>query len=604
MLVHIGTPLLHSLHSGPSRTHIRLKSNPFGVLYDPSYKTQQEHHVAFTSGHQTRASAPETPANSPPEEHVSDLVSGSPPIVTVIHPVRRSGSVVSKSASLKAKNTIRRRNKMVKKSDAEPKSTSTKKRLRYIFPIKRKSSFKYNPPFSSQKEIDEYFLINNVTPAVRDLLPRSMRTFKFTSLANLAPRLHAEQNQFAISRDGNFTVVEEHQDHFFGEREPEIPSEPVDLNALYLDYRSAVFAGKHAVPPKFEDVMPNRLSTEDLDKLNTRLLFEVLLRRTLAAKIEYRLGPRDKAPKESTSKSSSPKPGVEPGKDSKKDSGSDSGFSMDTAELMQHNASLLSQMLPSPQISFASNIFDNVYAEPPTPAPAPPRRSNSYVVFKMPFTQVLTDPFAQIEQQLLERKNKTRNLSNIDAFPLRPRERSTVTMLSYDSVLEDPDSRKASTETGASKHTKRPSGDSYGSTTGTSLLHSLDQLSQDVSEYLRSEGISPIEHKESPTTYNKSFAQPMAKKPMSSSLDISPRRLAHSREDVLSNLTHVKRVMEGQPGHVHTVPNVASVQGSVHGGYTETITLGSHSVTRKSINSITPYGRIIKRHDSIVSILS
>lgn len=112
----------------------------------------------------------------------------------------------------------------------------------------------------------------------------------------------------------------------------------------------------------------------DVENMNKKILLEILLRRTLAAKIEFRLKQNGYYRKTKRRRKTSSNDD-----ESKSDSDSDTKHnvrhshipklvhtdsedspddeSLDTDDLMQQNASLFSGLLPSPQISYKSNIF-------------------------------------------------------------------------------------------------------------------------------------------------------------------------------------------------------------------------------------------------------
>lgn len=227
------------------------------------------------------------------------------PTVTIIDSslVRRTGSVMSREASLRHRNTIRRRNKMMRKEGftalgddsaltaLERSKRKPRRSFPWIFPIKRRTSFKYYPvtherPFNSQKDIDNYFLMNNIAAVMKDVLPRTMMKYDYKGLTHCNPQLVVTPAEWSILRNG---VIQELVAPRATTKKVEPP--PTNTRDLYIAYRQRALAGKTRLPPRIQDVLPDaaHLTSSVMNLLNTQFLLEVLLRRTLAAKIDFRL---------------------------------------------------------------------------------------------------------------------------------------------------------------------------------------------------------------------------------------------------------------------------------------------------------------------------
>lgn len=408
--------------------HQRASSGPFDVLYDgqlaarvktpalPPTMEREYRSPSYIEIEQTIL------AGSSFANHLS---SPHAPTVTVIDEskLRRTGSVISERASLRRRKHVKARVLAQRAAEAplDPDSPKRKQRFSFAFPIRRRRSFKYSAApthsararFHSQQEIDEYFLLNNITSLMKDILPRTMATYKFENLAAASPKLVTFPTHFAISRDARFTQLSRRADQrpelsvtFQGVRLESADHSKRDTHTLsssraarasllakrtkflasvYSKYRESTLASRAAVPAKINEVLPfesELMSQEEQEKLNTQILLEILLRRTVAAKIEFRLrrststasksgtyldpsnpssrssfsfaGAQNKHEKHLHHRRSAPK---------KRGSSNDEISSLDTDKIMKHNTSLLSELLPSPQVSFASNLFDFPHRE-------------------------------------------------------------------------------------------------------------------------------------------------------------------------------------------------------------------------------------------------
>lgn len=403
--------ILYHRESGQSSGKSRDESIPKDVSELTPYKTASYLQIErdIHAGH--------SPARS---SGFSRNLGTLPPVVTVIDEnLKRGNLIVSRLASLRLRNSIRQRNRMVRKTDLDAEksplvfsvATGKKKRrskLSFVFPIKRRTLFKYRPVlplpslrFRSQKDVDEYFVYNNIASLMKDVVPRTMMTYDYSSIVKIEPQLRQSAQQFAISRASDFIMVTTAKPnlHRFsllqGEKLVEsvrslslakTPSDTVSqvekrqifISTVYSKYKDQVFAGKHQVPPRLDQVMPfeaDMLAPEEKVAIDTKLALEVLLRRTLAAKIDYRLkkSGMDLVPVSSRSgdltfggnslsssdsanyqsKEYRPKRSM-PHKDNLSKSHDTESF--DTDQFMKQ--SLLSEVLPSPQVSFALKIFD------------------------------------------------------------------------------------------------------------------------------------------------------------------------------------------------------------------------------------------------------
>lgn len=249
-----------------------------------------------------------------------------PPTVTVIEEkgTNRSSSINSRLANLRRRHS--KRNWMARRRDIYPdgekkspeQSLDTKKasRIDFIFPIRRKTSFRYSRfsstkslRFKSQKDIDNYFALDSVATAMRSLLPQTMYTFEFEKLKRIEPILKSVPHFFDVPRP-NFAFATSNN------REPlnQVPlvahnstlntvSSPIHSDPLFLDqkkallslyskYRELALGARVKFPPKIEILLPlesEQVLEDEREAFNRDFLFEVLLRRTLAAKIDFRL---------------------------------------------------------------------------------------------------------------------------------------------------------------------------------------------------------------------------------------------------------------------------------------------------------------------------
>ncbi|EGV66345.1 hypothetical protein CANTEDRAFT_132607 [Yamadazyma tenuis ATCC 10573] len=375
-----------------------------------------------------------TPKNVYTPEHIISPTNGVrrpitdiPPVITMIdqEELKRSNSVISREASLRNRFNIARRNKMINKKsldingstfdsdsiyDSENKKYPQKKKpwnrkIQFMFPVKRRTSLKQKSAyqllrsyrakranFQTKEELEQFLNQTNASKLMKELLPTQMKLFNYSNAGLLTrkPLLDKKTRYFNINNNNVFTIVPpsirraNHSLPFQDYRKSGISNQSDHkefslVDAIYNQYRSRVHAGQYNIPPKFSEFFPeeldkNIISASDIDHMNRKALFEVLLRRTLAAKIEYRLQQNremestEYQKKESSSSDGSSSKSSDDDNDhirhshvpklvhtDSEDSPDDS--SINTDDLMEQNASLFSGLLPSPQISYKSNIF-------------------------------------------------------------------------------------------------------------------------------------------------------------------------------------------------------------------------------------------------------
>jgi len=329
-------------------------------------------------------------------------------IVTVIDSdsVNRSGSMVSRSATLRNRNRLKTRNKMVRKNELEssPDNPKRKSRLSFLFPVRRERSLKQkpryvplnrSPKFSSSQEFQMFFDKSNAANLLTEMLPPKMNHFRYKRLFLPDPKLITSNAYYQITRNNSFIISPKTQaskmiislplkDTFTKngvKNEPDLDqnfSTPDFSSQAYNKYRNSVFSNKLITVPTFYQLFPEEvnlgmINASELMHINRKLLFEVLLRRTVAAKIDYRLkhnGYYNKKSINNTSSKNETTSGSSSGssdnerfdnhnlpKLSKSHTNSSSNDeSINTDELLQQNASLYSGVLPSPQISYSSRI--------------------------------------------------------------------------------------------------------------------------------------------------------------------------------------------------------------------------------------------------------
>lgn len=411
-------------------THKRTVSNPFEVLYD-SFAPPPKSNLAPSSSM--------TPTYLQIQKAItSGAQQASSPHILYSHTnISRNGSIISTESMIRNRNVIKNRNKRVRKTDlpqtSSPHSsifnqTPTHKlrpnskqksagRVRYLFPVKRQSSLKKkssytklnNRPakFNNQTELEDFFGANDIGSLLKELLPSKMQVYRYSNLVNVNPTLNSATKNIKITSNNSFIIEEAPplvisaplKDTFVKtggnpkdtrfiplhkKTSSAVDTTPVELTA-YEKYREQAFSQKFMVPPRFQDLFPqdiNTLTEQQIDEINCKLLLEILIRRTVAAKIEYRLKNSGWDMAKKTSKSSNTSSSYSnlssssssddnsnqshssnnslPRLESSSDAHTDEE-SINTDDLMQQNASLFSGLLPSPQISYASDIFGSEF---------------------------------------------------------------------------------------------------------------------------------------------------------------------------------------------------------------------------------------------------
>ncbi|GBL48739.1 hypothetical_protein [Candidozyma auris] len=579
---------ISTIHSGsklrnhPTEpSHIRQQSNPFDVLYDPE---SAKNHPPVTRSKSPLYLDIEKDIHNGQSPNRGYHASNGHPTITVIDDsqLRRGNSVVSTSASLRNRNKIKKRNKMVRKEDlpaglivdesassseagykARKSSKKTQSsRLNFLFPVRRKRSFNYypirsQPKFRSPNELDEFYQKHNARNVVRELLPQSMAAYEFTNLISLVPIINVYPDSMrlpltiprASNRGNKPDLSVEASPHEARQHSPQRKSlapprlqRPEQLtfnenlnfkNKIYKSYKEAIFAGKYSRPPQLQQTHPREamyVTNNEKEQLETRLLFEILLRRTIAAKIDFRLKqqgyqqrkkrPKEKASDNSLNTSSSSAPSDRPDKHVRDHShhgrGPKTPRGTKPSNSRQDNTSLLSDPLPSPQISFNANMFEPMYEDSPSSMinwerkfshleRLSPKRQNQQAFQNLGEqaspSQRFVYNFDKVDL-VSKRERSTPNLSNVALYSMQPVNRSEATLSSSESSAEKfqvgqnfhrvSDSTteskghsrgSASTNPGNGKRTR----DSE-STTNTSVLQSLEDLSESVFDYLRSEG--------------------------------------------------------------------------------------------------------------------
>lgn len=535
-------------HKGPSLQvgqiphHAHGNSNPFDILFDPlapkSHSRSPAPLLQTPSEHQFQYHAIEqniynkVPVKDQEIYNKSNIkrrnVSKAPPTVTIIddNRLRRTGLVISSSASLRNKNSIRGRNKMVQKDDIDLKKGKPKRKLNFNFPVKRKSSLKYSPVlrqapnFNSDDELRAFLTECNAKELMKEFVPKQMNFYKHKNILALRPILVSERKQVQVSRTGSFNIkqVPRSISHPIPIKKAPKPQHGRTISTLpfqdivYLKYKNAVFANKLNHLPKFQEMFPNDihlLSKAELKLINRKLAFEVLIRRTVAAKIEYRLTQNRQSLKTlmgysatSNSSSSSSSSGGKtqgsqkhPSFDPKlpglyRDSDSSSSKeSIDTEELIQQNASLFSELLPSPQISYTTDIFGGMYfeeeiAKSPVKSTPSPKHVSNELLYINDFNKAYYNKY---KVRSIEGLN-----SNSNVYQLKPMQRSVDTLSSTESrapispksFLQDKKNSLSSTDKSTDKSNRGSTSESQ-STTHTSIFKHLESLSSELSLYIK-----------------------------------------------------------------------------------------------------------------------
>lgn len=318
---YIEEELKSAFASGKNTTKL-VEINPFEVIYDDTFQsTSGKPRLANDTFydklyHDKIGIQPGTQYTQVLNKGHRRIASDSAPIVTIIDEqphLRRNGSILSRGASLRHRGSIKSRAKMVSKNELEsPKSKdvldkdgTTRKLKKFFFPVERKRSLKYSklgqskPKFENHDELQAYLYESNYLTSIPDLLPQKMSFYSYTRLINVNPHIHKETMKVTIDQNNVFSIDGPNKKFDIS-----LPIEgTVTRNGMQLTsdnlydytynrYKNAVFNQHTSSAPRFETLFPNDtklLTKDEIENLNKSLLLEVLMRRSLAAKISYRL---------------------------------------------------------------------------------------------------------------------------------------------------------------------------------------------------------------------------------------------------------------------------------------------------------------------------
>ncbi|EGW33876.1 uncharacterized protein SPAPADRAFT_65090 [Spathaspora passalidarum NRRL Y-27907] len=218
-------------------------------------------------------------------ERIPQKINKPDPIVTVIddsNGLRRNGSIISQDMVLRHRKRIRRRNELLKKEEKEPRKQHRKNQSsKFRFPVRRTRSLQQKSRFHKIEDLAQFASQRDYIQALLTMLPHRMRVFRHSQILKVYPKLTSRLVEFGPRPSIRVIQNKIHKVH------------PSLKDIVYSKYRQEVFDLKiTTAPPKFETLFPNDiaiLSKRDTRVLNKRLLLEVLLRRTIAAKMEYRL---------------------------------------------------------------------------------------------------------------------------------------------------------------------------------------------------------------------------------------------------------------------------------------------------------------------------
>lgn len=317
------------------RNHERKGSRPFDVLYEDVHKDNKPpklagdlnaQYMTVTSPSYIRIENTLRTGND--IKATSAGTFAPPPIVTFLDGKGpgRSSSISSRQANLRRRHS--QRNWIARKSDVVPKRSNVsltrslkselkaRSKIDYIFPIRRKTTFAFNLPlspkpskFRSQEDIDDFFAIDDVSAAIKSLLPEVMNTYYFKKLTRVEPLLKIVPQLFDIAKNETFLSaaangplnqppLEVQNSSYHPDSLLESPTsndaneKNLLLASLYEGYRLFCFGSKGVFPKKIGLVFPfecDKISEREKEQLSTTLLLEILLRRTVASKIEFRL---------------------------------------------------------------------------------------------------------------------------------------------------------------------------------------------------------------------------------------------------------------------------------------------------------------------------
>lgn len=224
--------------------------------------------------------------------------------------IYKTGSIISRSATLKKRNRIKKRKSSLKESGlkARLRQFFEKKRSKflYLFLARRRSSLrrsslrKRNSNFNNFEEFQK-FLVSTSSSLTYELLPREMLLYYYARLYLPLPKLQKILSTFELDNNKELQAIPTHKKVL-------IPSNPMketltkngvplqmteteeDFNDAYRDFKEYIFSKKTVNPSWLEENFAGDNNVdEEILRLNTTLLFEVLLRRIIAAKLQYRL---------------------------------------------------------------------------------------------------------------------------------------------------------------------------------------------------------------------------------------------------------------------------------------------------------------------------
>lgn len=461
------------LQGSSADTFESARLNPFEIIYDSSGSTPVRHRRSVPPSDTVRHSQiyqeiERSMSNSDPQLPLQrgndhNVIHNLPPIVTIVDPpLRRSGSVVSSSASISSRNRIRHRVRMARRSNVDtpalPVATgaSTPRKRRAIFPVRRRTSFKYRPAdqsvpnFSAEGQLQQFLdycyatsaaLLAEVLPdtimfhqlkravvlrkpkvvaTAQEVKSSELATTNLTTPKNVRVTLpqkptkrvtisspikesfkHTGYNPYSHpalpqnALDPAAAPTLDPQPHHPSQFSPGTiaaiiaaaarvsPSPPkstmaaaapkLDPQDPYTSFRRALLQSKTTTPTPFAAIFPQAktlpsVTRKQISQMNRTLFLEVLLRRTIAAKIAYRLkgvhaqrvstsdldaGLDSSATGDRRGTAFDHHPHDLPRLLDSEDSETDTDL-LNTNDLIEHNASLLSsELLPSPQISYS-----------------------------------------------------------------------------------------------------------------------------------------------------------------------------------------------------------------------------------------------------------
>ena len=459
------------------------------------------------------------------------------PVVTVVGSpaLNRSGSTISRLATLRNRNKIKQRNKTIKRKDllkekleSKP-STDGKQKHRtektswfswpkFSFPVLRKRSLKYRsvhngqtPNFTTRHEFMNFIQMSNYNQIVGSSLPQRMKMWNYTQPLHPHPLLHWHIEDFrekepavkptiTHSRKASVSVLDILYQNYKA-RAFEVAQRRHYKNLSGVDYMK--------VPPPFQKLYPEDaalLSRREVHQINTKLLVEILLRRTVAAKMEHRLKQNgagiDKVeqsstlsfsslssaspPSSSSSGNSTGKRHTKGGAHSKRRSNSPGSGTHHNDNLVLQNEAIFKEAISksidhSPKDVKERAIFKS--------EPKPIMSSNKLV------NQFTLDPKTNILAKFMNggTQNRTGGEHIYHLVPQQNKSRSTLS--SDDKTFDSSSSGDYNNNTLPRERRSYSFGDSFStqsrdkvrkseSTTNTSILHYLDHLSLEVGSVL------------------------------------------------------------------------------------------------------------------------